>query len=145
MAGFVGTAAEHQDFCRSVGPVPWIATADFLDLARVIAGSELFVGNQSCPSALAEGLKHTMILEVYPPLPNCGFARLGRLDATGDGFELPVIECKYHCLFHISRSEASPPAGGSRTVALGLSGLIERRSGRSICMSREAGGRERFA
>lgn len=90
-AGFVGTAAEHEDFCRSVGPVPLIPTPDLLEVARMIAGSQLFVGNQSCPAAIAEGLKQAMILEVYPPLPNCCFERLGRINAWGDGFELPVL------------------------------------------------------
>jgi hypothetical protein len=90
-AGFVGTAEEHEDFCRSVGPVPRIATANLLELARVIAGSQLFVGNQSCPAAVAEGLKHTLVLEVYPPLPNCCFERAGRINAWDDHFTPPDL------------------------------------------------------
>jgi hypothetical protein len=89
MAGFVGTAHEHEDFCRSVGAVPLIPTANLLDVARVIAGSRLFVGNQSCPAAIAEGLKWPMVLEVYPPLPNCCFERPGRIDARDDAVEVP--------------------------------------------------------
>ncbi len=91
VAGFVGTTAEHEDFCRSVGPVPLLLTSSLLDLARVIAGSRLFVGNQSCPAAIAEGLKHALILEVYPPLPNCCFERLGRVNARDGGIELPAV------------------------------------------------------
>ncbi len=93
VATFVGTAEEHQDFCSSIGSVPRIPTANLLEVARVIAGSQLFVGNQSCPAAIAEGLKHPMILEVYPPLSNCCFERLGRINAWGGDIELPALSC----------------------------------------------------
>jgi hypothetical protein len=91
IAGFVGTAQEHEEFRRSIGPVPLIPTPNLLDLARVIAGSRLFIGNQSCPAAIAEGLKHPLILEVYPPLPNCCFERLGRINARDGDIELPAV------------------------------------------------------
>jgi hypothetical protein len=90
-AGFVGTAEEHEDFCSSIGPVPRIPTANLLEVARVIAGSRLVVGNQSCPAAIAEGLKHPLILEVYPSLPNCCFERLGRINAWNGEIELPDL------------------------------------------------------
>ena len=92
-ACFAGTEQEHQDFCESVGRISHVVTRDLLELARVIAGSRLFIGNQSCPAAIAEGLKHPMILEVYSPLANCCFERPGRIDAwDGEGgFELPVV------------------------------------------------------
>jgi hypothetical protein len=91
VAGFLGTVHEHEEFCRSVGAVPLVPTANLLDVARVIAGSRLFVGNQSCPAAIAEGLKHPMILEVYPALPNCCFERLGRINAWEGDVELPAL------------------------------------------------------
>jgi hypothetical protein len=80
-AGFVGSQREHEDFCRTIGMVPWFPTADLAELARVIAGCVLFVGNQSCPAAIAEGLKRPIVLEVYPPMANCCFQRPGRIDA----------------------------------------------------------------
>jgi hypothetical protein len=89
VAGFVGTVSDHEDFCRSVGPVPRIPTANLLEMARVIAGSWLFIGNQSCPAAIAEGLKQPMILEVSPAMPSCCFERPGRINAWGGGIELP--------------------------------------------------------
>lgn len=92
VAGFVGTSAEHEEFCRSVGEVPRVSTPTLLDVARAIAGSRLFVGNQSCPAAIAEGLKHPMILEVYPPAPNCCFERLGRINAWNGQIELPAVD-----------------------------------------------------
>jgi hypothetical protein len=35
----------------------------------------LFVGNQSCPYAIAEGMKHPSILGVEPGAPDCLFYR----------------------------------------------------------------------
>jgi hypothetical protein len=90
-AAFVGTTEEHEDFCRRIGPVPFVPTNDLLAVARVIAGSRLFVGNQSCPSAIAEGLKKRMILEVFPALPNCCFERPERIEVWDDRIELPIL------------------------------------------------------
>jgi tetratricopeptide (TPR) repeat protein len=66
---FVGTAAEFEDF----GHGEHYFARDALDLAQVIAGSSIFVGNQSLSYAIAEGLKVTRILEVSPLVPNCIF------------------------------------------------------------------------
>jgi hypothetical protein len=61
---FVGLPVEHQTFCRLYGHVEYLPTPDFLFLAQCIAGSDLFIGNQSAPLAVAEGLKHRRIVEV---------------------------------------------------------------------------------
>lgn len=91
-AVFVGLPDEHEAFCREIGPVPHAVTKDFLELARIIAGADLFVGNQTAASAVAEGLKVNMILEVCRSCPNCAFERTGRINAWGDNFELPDIQ-----------------------------------------------------
>lgn len=92
VAGFVGTIDEYSDFCDLVGPVLHLPTRNLLEVAQVIAGSQLFVGNQSCPAAIAEGLKHPMILEVCPRCANCSFRRRHRLEAWGANFILPDLE-----------------------------------------------------
>ena len=75
-AVFVGQAEEHEDFTKEWGcSLPFIATKDFLELARLIAGSELYIGNQSAPYAVAEGLKKNTLQEVWPEGPNCLFPR----------------------------------------------------------------------
>jgi tetratricopeptide (TPR) repeat protein len=66
---FVGTAAEYEDF----GHGEFRHAADALELARMIAGASVFVGNQSMPYAIAEGLKVGRLLEPYLPLANCNF------------------------------------------------------------------------
>jgi hypothetical protein len=77
---FVGMPAEHADFVRRFGYVPHYPTEDLYDVARVVAGCELYAGNQSSPFAIAEGLKKPALLELWPFLPNCLF---DRPDVTG--------------------------------------------------------------
>ena len=52
-------------------PVRHYRTKTALEVAQVIAGSKLFVGNQSLPFAIAEALKHPRVLEVSTEKPNC--------------------------------------------------------------------------
>jgi hypothetical protein len=44
--------------------------SNFLEMAKLIAGSSLFVGNQSMAFAIAEQMKHPRILEQYFNAPN---------------------------------------------------------------------------
>jgi NAD(P)-dependent dehydrogenase (short-subunit alcohol dehydrogenase family) len=46
-----------------------------VELAQMIANSALFIGNQSCPNSIAEGLKHDSILEVSLESPDCIYRR----------------------------------------------------------------------
>lgn len=76
-AVFVGTPAEHAAFVQAFGDVPYCRTPNLLELARVIEGAYLFCGNQSCPLAIAEGLKQSIVLEECPACPNCTVPREG--------------------------------------------------------------------
>jgi|GEM_PF-965832 len=60
---FVGTPQEHQDFCNRFGRVEFLPTPTLLDLAVVIAGAELFIGNTSAPLAIVQGLAKKRIVE----------------------------------------------------------------------------------
>lgn len=91
-AVFVGSPQEHAEFCANVGPVSYHHTPTYLDLARVIAGADLFVGNQSSPFAVAEGLKRTVILEASPTSPNCHWHRPGFHYVTSDSWNPPTLE-----------------------------------------------------
>lgn len=68
---FIGLADEHSRFCASFGNVEYRTTRDFLEVAQMIAGSELFIGNQSACMTIAEGLKHPRIQEVCLTHPDC--------------------------------------------------------------------------
>lgn len=75
LAAFVGLDHEYEAFLHEVGELPRIPTSNLLEVAQIIAGSKLFIGNQSCPLAIAEGLKHPLIQEVCLMNPNCLFFR----------------------------------------------------------------------
>lgn len=92
---FVGTGDEHRAFTlehRLV--VRWQETPTLLDLAQVIAGADLFIGNQSCAYAIAEGLKKPAVLEVCPWLPNCLFNRSEVIHGWDANIDLPPIETR---------------------------------------------------
>lgn len=67
---FVGMPDEYEDMKQQIPSLAYQPVKHFLELASVIAGSRLFIGNQSFPFSLAEGLKVTRVLEVFPQCPN---------------------------------------------------------------------------
>lgn len=77
---FVGTPAEHEDFETTFGiKVPYHAVTDFLELASIINGADLFVGNQGFAYSMAIGLGKQTILEINKIVPmqmnECFFPR----------------------------------------------------------------------
>lgn len=88
---FVGSSIEYADFCMRFGDVPRADTPDLHALARIIAGADLFIGNQSCAYAIAEGLKKPAVLEVCPWLPNCLFNRSDVVHGWGSDINLPPL------------------------------------------------------
>jgi hypothetical protein len=90
-AAVVGTADEHRDFCAYLGPLPHVATPTFFDLAEVIAGCELFVGNQSAPMAVALGLGRPLVQEVCLMAPNCFWERRNATYGYDASVELPNL------------------------------------------------------
>lgn len=85
---FIGLLEEHTAFCQDVGTnVPYRPTANLLEVAELIAGSALFIGNQSSPCWIAMGLGHRLIQEVSPEVqdsmvvrPNAQFVLLGNIE-----------------------------------------------------------------
>ena len=75
---FVGIEEEYKQFIETFNctSIPFYRVKDFLELAEIIKGSELFVGNQSMPFAIAEGLHAHSVLEAdIISNPNCNFIR----------------------------------------------------------------------
>lgn len=72
---FVGLRSEHEEFIRTVGRVDFQPTNNLLELAEVINGANLFVGNQSCPFWIAAGLGVPLIQESWPHSPNSQIPR----------------------------------------------------------------------
>lgn len=91
--GFCGFPEEHWNFSNEFGDVPFVRAGDLLELARVIAGSKLFCGNQSSPCAIAHGMKHPTIMEVCPggSQHHCIFQRMNCILGWDLKLELPEI------------------------------------------------------
>jgi hypothetical protein len=67
---FIGVKSEFEDMQKSIPNLKWVQVNDFLELAGIIAGCKLFIGNQSFPFSIAEGLKVPRILEVFYKVAN---------------------------------------------------------------------------
>lgn len=87
-AVFVGTPAEHTAFVQEFGSVRYAHTRTLLEAAEIINASELFIGNQSCPLAIAHGLGKRVLIEVCPACPNCIFGREGEFTEYTDAFSI---------------------------------------------------------
>lgn len=69
-AVFVGLESEYNIFRQTVNwDIPWYPTHDLLELAQIIAGANLFIGNQSQALALAIGLGTPYYCEMRRDLP----------------------------------------------------------------------------
>jgi hypothetical protein len=61
-AVFVGLGDEYTAFCQATGwDIPYRPTGTLLEVAQLIAGAKVFIGNQSAALAVALGLGHTDI------------------------------------------------------------------------------------
>ena len=76
---FVGTPSEHEEFERTIKPVPYHPVRDFLDLANIVAGADLVMANQNFVYSLAMGLGVSTVLETIKIKPlqqnECFFPR----------------------------------------------------------------------
>jgi len=67
---FVGVPDEYSEMKKLIPALKYRPVSNFLEMASVIAGSKLFIGNQSFPFSIAEALKANRLLEVYFECPN---------------------------------------------------------------------------
>jgi len=72
---FVGLADEYEKFVLDFGWVQYVKTETLEDLVDVLNGSKLFIGNQSFPHAIAQGLFLRVLQETSTEVPNCMFRR----------------------------------------------------------------------
>jgi hypothetical protein len=65
-AVFVGLDIEYENFCKNRNyKLPHYKIKDAIHFAQIIAGSKLYLGNQSTGLAIAEGLKHPRVADLY--------------------------------------------------------------------------------
>jgi hypothetical protein len=77
-AFFLGYKKEYEYFKYTyphMKGIPYREVKDLLEMAQIISGADLFVGNQGLPHAIAEGLKKPLINEVFRPYPAAVFNR----------------------------------------------------------------------
>ena len=77
-ASFIGFKEEHDQFLYTfphMAEVPRREVQNILEMAQVISGCDIFIGNQGLPHALAEALKKPMLNEVFRPYPAAIFHR----------------------------------------------------------------------
>ncbi len=67
---FIGVKSEYDTMKRILKNLEWVQVENFLQLAVIIAGCKFFIGNQSFPYSIAEGLKVPRILEAYYHAPD---------------------------------------------------------------------------
>lgn len=67
---FLGVKAEYENMQKMIPHIRWVQVKNFLEMAQIIAGGKFFIGNQSFPFSLAEGLKAKRVLETYHAAPN---------------------------------------------------------------------------
>ena len=67
---FIGVEEEFLDMKSAIPNLEYIQVNNFLEMAALINSCGLFIGNQSFPFAIAEGLKVNRLLEVYQQSPN---------------------------------------------------------------------------
>lgn len=90
---FIGHEDEYREWVASYGKTAvHRPVKNALDMANVIAGSELFIGNQSFPMALALALNVRVVQEVCPRTPDCVFRRPNATYVTGKTVQLPRIQ-----------------------------------------------------
>ena len=112
----IGTPGEHQDFVERFGHIPHRPTANLLEAAQLIAGSELFIGNQSCPYAIAEGLKHNSIQETSVGTPDCIFPRANGIFCHDGALDTVILgrRFKTESRMIIKPTKSETPPGGWR-------------------------------
>ncbi len=67
---FVGVQVEYDEMKQVLPAIEYRSVDSFLQLAQLIMGCKFFIGNQSFPFSIAEGLKAKRLLELFHDAPN---------------------------------------------------------------------------
>jgi len=62
---FLGEDSEYKEFCNNRFELRRYCLSEALEFARIIKGSKLYVANQSSGLAMAEGMKHPRVADLY--------------------------------------------------------------------------------
>jgi hypothetical protein len=67
---FVGVESEYKEMKKTLPALKHLPVDNFLQMAQIIAGCKVFIGNQSFPFSIAEALKVNRVLELFFASPN---------------------------------------------------------------------------
>jgi len=89
---FVGLKEEYDDWVNKYGnQIIYTPVKDALEMARIIAGSKLFIGNQSFPMSLALSLNIPIVQEVFNSSPDCIFNRSNVIYFKDNPIDFPDV------------------------------------------------------
>jgi hypothetical protein len=88
---FIGLPSEHEAFCQEFGEVDYVYTIDLLEAGKLIAGADFFIGSQSAPNAIANGLHKASLLEVCCYAPDCFLPRENASYSIDGAVSLPEL------------------------------------------------------
>lgn len=83
---FVGLQHEHKNFCDEFGHVDYLPTNDLYDVALAINGCDVYIGNQSSPMSICEGMKHAAIQECCLYAFDCYYPRQNKAHVIDGNF-----------------------------------------------------------
>lgn len=88
---FVGLKPEYDEFCKlnTAVKVPWVKTDTLMELAAVVNGSKVFIGNQSTPLAIALGIGKNAIAEIWIQNANVVLRRNNFICVKNGTFSIP--------------------------------------------------------
>jgi hypothetical protein len=92
--GFIGMREEWESFCNTFKKsIHFIEASDFMEVAQAINACDIYIGNPTCSTAIAEGLKHKrMIVECPGEIdPYIRFNRVGVSYVSDGKMELPDL------------------------------------------------------
>src|SRR4029077_10091366 len=114
---FIGLPGEYNAFCEVFGKVGYLPTKSLLEAAQAIAGAELFIGNQSCCYAIAEGLKHNSIQETsVSTAVDCIFPRANGIFCHDGALDTVILGQRFQTESRmiIKPTKIETPPGGWR-------------------------------
>lgn len=90
---FVGHKDEYEDWTKRFGQTSeYVPVKNALELAQIIAGAELFIGNQSFPMSLALALNVPVVQETCLGTPDCIFHRPNAIYSDKNQVRLPDLK-----------------------------------------------------
>lgn len=90
---FVGLPDEYKEFSSNFGKIKYVESSSILELFHIISGCKIFIGNQSFPYSLAEGLKKNCIQETDTWVGNCQYFRHNSyISKNGNEYDFSKID-----------------------------------------------------